>query len=568
MTRSEILIVVYALMAGMFLAALDQTIVGTSMRTIADDLDGLSLQAWVTTGYMILSTISTPIYGKLCDIFSRRALFIIAIGIFLAGSLLAGFSTNMFELSAYRAVQGLGAGGLMAIPLAIMADIIAPRERARYQGYFIAVFGISSVIGPLAGGLFAGAPEIVGIAGWRWVFLINIPIGIVVLAFVLRYLHIPHHKRRPRIDWWGAATIVIALVPLLLVAQQGREWGWDSPAALACYVVSAAGIVGFIFAEKVMGPDALIPLGLFRSSTFSVATLLAFLAGFGSFGAMIVIPLYLQLVNGASPTEGGLLMLPMIAGVIFAAITSGRIVSRTGRYKIFPILGTFFLCVGFAVFTFATADKPLWFLVIGMIFTGLGIGSLMPTLTIACQSAVGPRDIGVASSSATFFRQVGGTLSTAVLFSILFSTLPGILQGIFRQPELVQQVAAVAAESGANANPANTKILALLNDPAALAASLDGDSAFLMHADPRLTAPFVEAFASASTLAFLVALMVGVAAFVLSFFLKAVPLREKSAHEEAMELDVAAQQAANETGSLIAPDTAPVAVQRPPARTN
>ena len=220
MTHRQILFVIFGLMAGMFLSALDQTIVGTSMRTIADDLDGLSLQAWVTTAYLIVSTISTPIYGKLSDIFGRRPLFLIAITIFLVGSLAAGFSESMYQLAIFRAIQGMGAGGLMALPLTIMGDILAPRERAKYQGYFLAVFGISSVIGPLVGGLFAGADEILFVTGWRWVFLINIPIGIVALGVVVRFLHIPGQVRREnvRIDWLGAAAVIVAAVPLLLVA--------------------------------------------------------------------------------------------------------------------------------------------------------------------------------------------------------------------------------------------------------------------------------------------------------------------------------------------------------------
>src|ERR1700710_2793556 len=227
MSHRQILVIIGALMAGMFLSALDQTIVGTSMRTISDDLHGLSLQAWVTTAYLIMSTISTPIYGKLSDIFGRRPLFILAITIFLVGSLLAGLSTSMYELAVFRGLQGLGAGGLMALPLAIMGDMLAPRERAKYQGYFLAVFGISSVIGPLLGGVLAGSDQILWITGWRWVLLINVPIGVVALAVVLKFLHLPHTKRdRVRIDWFGAAAVILALVPLLLIAEQGRDWGW------------------------------------------------------------------------------------------------------------------------------------------------------------------------------------------------------------------------------------------------------------------------------------------------------------------------------------------------------
>src|ERR1700710_2147703 len=236
MSHRQILVIIGALMAGMFLSALDQTIVGTSMRTISDDLHGLSLQAWVTTAYLIMSTISTPIYGKLSDIFGRRPLFIIAISIFLAGSLLSVFSTSILELAGFRAFQGLGAGALMSLPLAIMGDMLAPRERAKYQGYFLAVFGISSVIGPLIGGLFAGASQILFISGWRWVFLVNLPIGIIALVMVIAFLHLPKFTKatKPRIDWFGASAVIVTLVPVLLVAEEGRTWGWASAGSIAC----------------------------------------------------------------------------------------------------------------------------------------------------------------------------------------------------------------------------------------------------------------------------------------------------------------------------------------------
>ena len=331
MTHRQIMLVIAGLMAGMFLSALDQTVVGTAIRTIGDDLHGLSLQAWVTTAYLIVSTISTPIYGKLSDIFGRRPLFVFAIGIFIVGSILSSFSTSMIELSVFRALQGLGAGGLMSMPLAIMGDILAPRERAKYQGYFLAVFGVSSVLGPLIGGLFAGTDQILWIAGWRWVFLVNVPVGIVALGMVLKFLHLPkfsHHSLR--IDWWGAAAVIVALVPLLLIAEEGQTWGWTSPAAFACYGIGVFGIVAFILIEYRMKDDALIPMKLFRSQTFSMATIIGVLVGFGMFGAMMTIPLFLQIVLGSTPTESGFQMLPMILGLMIASIgRRGNGLSRT-----------------------------------------------------------------------------------------------------------------------------------------------------------------------------------------------------------------------------------------------
>lgn len=466
MTHRMIMFVIFGLMAGMFLSALDQTVVGTSIRTIGDDLQGLSLQAWVTTAYLIVSTISTPIYGKLSDIFGRRPLFLIAILIFIIGSVLASFSTSMVELAAFRAIQGLGAGGLMSMPLAIMGDILAPRERAKYQGYFLAVFGISSVIGPLVGGLFAGASEILFITGWRWVFLINVPIGIVALGIVWRFLHIPKQPRHSvRIDWWGATFVIVALVPLLLVAEQGREWGWGSPIALACYVVGALGILAFVIAETKMKDDALIPLKLFRSPTFSMATVIGVLVGFGMFGAMLTLPLYLQLVLGSTPTQSGLEMLPMILGLMIASIASGQIIARTGRYRLFPILGTALMSVGFFLLTFLKYDSPYGQVAIAMLVIGLGLGQLMQTLTIASQNSVGVRDMGVATSGSTFFRQIGGTLGTAVLLSLLFTLMPSNIVGSFGDRATLTDALDAAFDPATASAPANEKIMSSIYTP-------------------------------------------------------------------------------------------------------
>jgi EmrB/QacA subfamily drug resistance transporter len=466
MTHRAILFVIFGLMAGMFLSALDQTVVGTAIRTIGDDLHGLSQQAWVTTAYLIVSTISTPIYGKLSDIFGRRPLFIFAIVVFVIGSILATFSTSMLQLAAFRAVQGLGAGGLMSMPLAIMGDILAPRERAKYQGYFLAVFGISSLLGPLIGGLFAGADTILGIDGWRWVFLINVPIGLVALGIVLRFLHIPRHPvHSVRIDWWGATTVIVALVPLLLVAEQGRVWGWGSPLAIGCYVVGGLGVIAFVIVEALMKDDALIPLKLFRSSTFSMATVIGVFVGFGMFGAMLTIPLYLQLVLGSTPTESGLQMLPMILGMMIASIGSGQLIARTGRYRIFPILGTAFLSIGFFWLTHLHYDTSYWFMAGGMLLIGLGLGQLMQTLTIASQNSVGLRDMGVATSSSTFFRQIGGTLGTAVLLSLMFALMPQNIQASFADEETLTTALDAAFDPDVADAPENADIMAKIYTP-------------------------------------------------------------------------------------------------------
>ena len=429
MDQRQILLVIYGLMAGMFLSSLDQTIVGTAIRTIGDDLHGLDQQAWVTTAYLITSTIGMPIYGKLSDIFGRRPLYLFSIGVFVLGSLLCTFSTSMYMLAAFRAFQGIGGGGLMSLPLAIMGDILSPRDRAKYQGYFLSVFGLSSLVGPLIGGLFAGADQILWISGWRWVFLVNVPIGVLAWVMVSSFLRLPRFgEHTVRVDWWGATAVVVALVPLLLVAEQGRSWGWGSAGSIACYVVGAAGVAAFLVIESLMGRDAIIPLNLFRSGVFSMSAILGFLVGFGMFGAMMTIPLYLQIVLGMNPTESGFAMLPMILGLMIAAITSGQLISRTGRYRIYPVIGTAFTAGGFFYLTFLRADSSYWFLAGGMFLIGCGLGQLMQSLVLASQNSVPVSDMGVATSAATFFRQIGGTLGTAVLLSVLFSTVPGNVQ--------------------------------------------------------------------------------------------------------------------------------------------
>ena len=460
MSQRQIMLVIYGLMAGMFLSSLDQTIVGTAIRTIGDDLNGLDQQAWVTTAYLIAATVTTPLYGKLSDLFGRRPLFITSISIFVLGSFLCSFSTSMLMLAAFRAFQGLGAGGLMSLPLAIIGDMLAPRERAKYQGYFLATFGVASVIGPLVGGLFAGTDQILLIAGWRWVFLVNVPVGIVALLMVISFLHLPHLPHaRPRIDWWGAGLVVATLAPLLLVAEQGREWGWTSLAAITCYVIGAAGLLGFLLVERAMGADAIIPLQLFRAGAFSTATVLSVLVGFAMFGAMLTIPLYLQIVTGLTPTQSGFATLPMMFGVMLASIGTGQIVARTGKYGAFPITGTATTAVGFLILANISVDKPIWYLMVAMFCIGLGLGQLMQTLTMAVQASAAAQDIGVATSSATFFRQIGGTLGTAIMLSLLFSVLPTNITSSLTDKQVLTDALDAALDPAVASAPANRAIM-------------------------------------------------------------------------------------------------------------
>ncbi|MCX6463855.1 MAG: MDR family MFS transporter, partial [Pseudonocardiales bacterium] len=536
LSHRQILTIFAGLMIGMFLAALDQTIVATSIRTIADDLDGLSLQAWATTAYLITATITTPLYGKLSDIFGRKPLFLTAIGIFVLGSIACTFATSMYQLAVFRGIQGLGAGGLFSLALTIIGDIVAPRERAKYQGYFVAVFGTSSVLGPVAGGFFAGQAEILGITGWRWVFLINVPLGILALIVVTRVLNVPHTQRRHRIDWPGALALVVGLVPLLVVAEQGRIWGWDSPRALACYGIGALGILAFVLLERRIGDDALLPLRMFRNGVFSWGSVAGFVAGMGMFGALALLPLYLQIVKGSTPTEAGLQTLPLVLGIMSMSVFSGQMISRTGRYKIWPIIGLSLMIVGIGALSFIGVDTPYWQVALIMVVIGWGLGGNMQPLTLAVQNAAAPRDMGVATASATFFRQMGGTLGTAVFLSVLFSALGGQVADNFRAAAGTPAFQAAVADPAVAANPANAPILGALSGTPI---SFD-DSSFLSAADPVLARPILDGFAGSMSIVFLGAAAVLVIGLFAVIMMKEVPLRTQSGVDARAGEDAAA----------------------------
>jgi EmrB/QacA subfamily drug resistance transporter len=519
LNHRQIMTILSGLMLGMFLAALDQMIVATAIRTIGDDLHGLSIQAWVTTSFLITSTIATPLYGKLSDIYGRKPLYLFAIVVFVLGSALCGLSTSMYMLAAFRAFQGIGAGGLMSLALAIVGDIIPPRERARYQGYFMAVFATSSVLGPVAGGFFAGQSSLLGLAGWRWIFWINVPIGFAAFAVVTRVLHVGHYRRDHRIDWWGAVMLVVGLVPLLVIAEQGREWGWGSAAALTCYVVGALGLVAFVWVEGRMGDEALLPLRLFRNGVFGVGSAQSFVIGIGMFGGMVSIPLYLQIVKGASPTKAGLLILPMVLGIMTASMVAGQVTSRTGRYKIFPVIGSTLLVIGMLLLSQVGADTALWTTDLFMLVFGAGLGLNMQTIVLAMQNAVHPKDMGVATSSVTFFRQVGGTLGTAVFLSILFTGAAHKIPKAYADAENTS-----AFQQAARQHPAD---LQLLKHNLAGGSGLN-DTSFLRSLDSRISHPFLTGFSAAMDTVFFVGACVLVLALLLSVFLKEVPLRTQS----------------------------------------
>ncbi|MHA7289045.1 MDR family MFS transporter [Arthrobacter sp. MDT3-24] len=518
LTQRQIVTVMVGLMLGMFLASLDQTIVSTSIYTIANDLDGLSLQAWATTAYLITSTVSTPLYGKLSDIFGRRPLYLIAIVIFLVGSLYAGSVHSMTELAIARGVQGLGAGGLLALALTIIGDIVSLKDRSKYQGYFMSVFGISSVLGPVVGGAFAGSASILGFDGWRWVFFINLPIGLAALAVVFMFLHLPAKHVKQKIDYFGAAAITLAIVPLLLVAEQGRSWGFMSLNSFLCYGLGAIGIVWFLLAEKRAGDYALIPLRLFRNATFGLSSLLNFIIGIGMFGAIAMLPMYLQLVKGLTPTEAGLMMITFTLGILTGSITAGRTISASGTYRIFPIVGTGILTAAALVMGLSLGvDTGLWVPGVIAVFFGMGLGFCMQPLTLAMQVSVPPKDMGVGTSSAAFFRSMGGAVGTAVFISMLFSLAASRIAETMKSAMSSADYQAVLRDPAVAADPANAKLYEFFQNGASNE-SLN-DTSWLHTANSVLTRPITEGFAYAiDTVMITAAVLTGIA-FLISFAL-------------------------------------------------
>ncbi|BCW80599.1 MDR family MFS transporter [Pseudarthrobacter sp902506025] len=528
LTRRQIVTVMVGLMLGMFLASLDQTIVSTSIYTIANDLDGLSLQAWATTAYLITSTVSTPLYGKLSDIFGRRPLYLTAIAVFLVGSLYAGSVHSMTELAIARGIQGLGAGGLLALALTIIGDIVSLKDRAKFQGYFMSVFGISSVLGPVVGGAFAGSANILGFDGWRWVFFINIPIGLAALTVVFLFLHLPAKHLKQKIDYWGAAAITVAIVPLLLVAEQGRTWGWTSLNSFLCYGLGVVGIAWFLLAEKRAGDYALIPLRLFHNVTFGLSSLLNFIIGIGMFGAIAMLPMYLQLVKGLTPTEAGLMMITFTVGILFGSITAGRTISASGTFRIFPIMGTGILTAAALVMGFSLGvDTDLWVPGLIAVFFGVGLGFCMQPLTLAMQTSVPPRDMGVGTSSAAFFRSMGGAVGTAVFISMLFSLAASRIADSMKAAATDPAYLAVLKDPAVASDPANAKLYDFFKN----GASNDSlnDTSWLHTANSTLTRPITEGFATSIDTVMLTAAALTGLAFLISFALPRKKLTDQKA---------------------------------------
>jgi EmrB/QacA subfamily drug resistance transporter len=500
LSHRQILTILSGLMMGMFLASLDQTIVSTSIVKIANDLNGFDLQAWATTAYLVTATIVTPIYGKLSDIYGRKPFFLTAISIFVVGSIASTFAQSMYELAAFRALQGLGAGGLMSLAMTILGDIVPPRQRAKYQGYILAVFGTSTVIGPVLGGFFSGFDSLAGIDGWRWVFLINVPLGIIALFVVAKVLNVPHKRQDHKIDWWGGVTLVVAVVPLLIVAEQGNKWGWGATNSILCYAISAVGIALFLAVENHMKDEALIPLRLFKNSTFSVAILGGVIVGVAMFGAITMIPQYMQVVRGYSPTEAGLLMLPLMIGIMGGSVVSGQITARTGRYKFLPVTGTFLIAVGALLFAQVEYNSAIWQILLYAFIIGFGLGGCMQTLIIAVQNAGPRRDMGVSTAAATFFRQIGGTAGVAVFLTILFNVLPGNITKAFH----------------GNVPPG----------AGAQLADLQSNTSLIQTLPDSIRIPVLTGFTDSITTVFSVATAVALLATLVLLFMKEIPLSD------------------------------------------
>jgi len=496
--HKEVVPILIGLMLGLFLAALDQTIVATAIRTIGDDLKGLSIQAWATTAYLITSTITTPLYGKLSDIFGRKPLFIWAISIFIVGSALSAFAVSMYQLAVFRAIQGLGAGGLFTLALAIIGDIVPPRQRPKYQGYFIAVFGSSSVLGPVVGGFLAGQESIFGLTGWRWVFFVNVPVGLIALVVVGKTLHIPNFQRvNHAIDWWGALSLTTGLVPLLIVAQEGRNWGWTSSNSIICYVIGIISLLLFVYFENRMHDEALLPLRLFKDKTFSLIAGVGVITGAGMFGGLAILPLYLQIVGGASPTRAGLELLPLTIGIMTGSIFSGRTISKLGKYKMLPVAGTIILTISLLLMTSFRADTSYWWIAILSYAFGVGLGGVLQPTVIAVQNAVEVRDLGVATSSVTLFRQLGATIGTAAFISFLFGRVGNETQDAFSSA--TSQSEYIKALS----DPANAQTVSLLNTAQNSPNGFD-DTSWLTTANQILIRPILEGFANSMSLVFLI----------------------------------------------------------------
>lgn len=495
-THRQILAIMSGLMMGMFLAALDQTIVSTALPTIVGDFHHSNLLSWVITAYLLASTASTPIWGKAGDLYGRKRLFQLAIVLFLIASALCGLSRNIFELIAFRGLQGIGGGGLLSLAFAIIGDVIPPRERGRYQGYFGAVFGVSSVVGPLAGG-FA-----VDHLSWRYIFYVNLPLGVAALIVTNRVLRLPVRKREVRIDWWGAILLIAGVSCILLATQLGgNTFPWASWQIIALFALGTLVVAGFALREAV-APEPILPLGLFRLRIFTVSNIISFVSGVAMFGALAFLPQYLQLVHGVSATESGLLLLPLLVGLLAMSISSGLYISRTGRYRWFPLAGTTVVTIGLALLSRLGAHTSLTIVGLDILVFGIGLGLFMQVLTLVVQNAVPIKELGVATSSVTFFRSMGGAIGASALGAVLTARITA---------ELPRYLPPAALAVGGN------KVGTLIGSPAQLDA--------LKRTHPAIHEGIIQAYSHAIDRLFFVAVPVSILSVIAALFINQVRLR-------------------------------------------
>ena len=515
-THKEIMIILGGLMTGMLLAALDQTIVSTALKNIVEEFDGLNHYTWVVTAYLLTSTASTPLYGKISDIYGRRVVFQFAIVTFLIGSLLAGAAQNMEQLIATRALQGLGAGGLMALTFVIIGDIVPPRERGKYQGYFGAVWGLSSVAGPLLGGFFSDNGQILGISGWRWIFLINLPLGIASLIITSAVLHIPKVKRDHSIDYLGAVLMVASVCLILLSASiYGPQYGWGDSRTVTYALVGIILTILFLLWER-KAKEPILPLYLFKNHTFSVTSALGAVIGAGMFGAIIMLPLYFQVVRGYSATEAGLKLIPLMLGIVSTSIISGKMISKHGHYKRFPIMGSAIMTVGILLMTRLQIDTPYWQISIYAVMVGAGLGLSMQTIVIALQNSVEFKDMGVATSSNTFFRSLGSVFGTAIFGSILTNRVVHYMSSGF-------------------GDLAKTNPSALEGFDTSKLAALTNNTAVLKTFPPVIKQTALEAFVNSFHVVFYAAAPITLLGLELAFMLRETPLRTTQDYAAARE---------------------------------
>jgi EmrB/QacA subfamily drug resistance transporter len=511
LTHKQILIILSGLMTGLLLAALDQTIVSTALKRIVEDFNGLDHYTWVVTAYLLTSTASTPLYGKISDLFGRRKVFQFAIITFLIGSFLAGASQNMTELIAFRALQGLGAGGLMALTFVIIGDIIPPRERGRYQGYFGAVWGLSSVAGPLLGGFFSDRASIFGITGWRWIFYINLPFGIAALIITSAVLHLPKVKREHKIDYLGALLMVMSVTSILLgIAYTAPKYGWYDTTTVILIAVGLILAILFLLQER-RAAEPILPLELFKNRVFSTASLIGFIIGAGMFGAIVMIPLFLQVVQGSTAMTAGLKLIPFMLGILTASISSGKRISKTGRYKKYPIIGTGIMTVGILLMRHLGITTSFWELAAYELLIGLGLGLSMQTLVIAVQNSIDFKHMGIATSAHTFFRSLGSVAGVAVFGSILSSRLTHHLKVGFKT------LAAHDPTALAGFNPA-------------VIAKVQNNTAVLKTLPPVVRHTVLQGFVNSFADVFLVAAPITAVGFIFAFTLKEIALKSNDDH--------------------------------------